>query len=152
MKPIKWLNSAFIRVPRQYAVSVQDSFDLNPRHPKIDQQTNLQTRCFKIVHALRKMDIINRLDCFQLDQHAPLYQQIDDIIANNHPVVLHADANLLLHYQTGFTHLMGQSVFIHLLQEAATERICYGIGAANDLFGDQFIHFENPIVTTDEHR
>jgi hypothetical protein len=64
---------------------VDQTLDLQPRMPKVQQQAQPEPGRLQIIHALRPMDRVQHVDGFQFDQHRILDQQIGRVRSDDHP-------------------------------------------------------------------
>ena len=81
------------------------------------------------------MHVIQGLHRFELHNHAVLNQQIRHVLPHDATVVHHGDGMLLENLQARLAKLVGQSIFVHLLQKTTAESIGDRVRATDDRFG-----------------
>jgi hypothetical protein len=119
---------------RQKAAS--NSLDLRPRPAEVQQQAEPQSRRLQIVEALRGMWVIQSLHRFQCDGKYPLYQQLDIVNPDDHPIICNSDSILLHDVQPTFAQLMHQRVLQNPFQKPNAKRVQNLKGTANKPLGE----------------
>jgi len=93
-------------------------------------------RSLEIVQALRCVNIVQSLDCFDLDDDSFINQEIGDKIPDEEVPVSDFDPLLLDNAKPGLLKFDRKGVFIHLFKKPGAQDITYLVDTADNFLCD----------------